>query len=125
MPLRTLVHGGSNELGAEPAATLFGEHVDVGELREPLVAHDACEPHLSTLPVQADHAGCAGDLALDDLTRAIPAPVRLGGQERPDRIEVQPRRVVVELEPARECTLHGTGWRATPASSSRSVTSAA
>ena len=101
------------------------EHVDVGEVRDPAVAHDAREPDLPSLVVQADRARGRAHLPLDRLARTVRPPVRLGRQEGPDRVEVQARRIVVELVAVGELALHGSERRSRPASSSRSVTSAA
>src|SRR5690606_18217641 len=95
------------------------QHEHVGEVGEVDVVGDrAGEGHLlaGLADVAADHPPGGRQLPLQILSGPPPAPVGLGGQEAPDRLDIDPARVVVELvrhgsilaphEPARYRTQH-------------------
>ena len=97
----------ADELDAEPAAAVLGQHVDVGEVGD---ATRRRRPPGRSRPgaavvVEADDPLRLADEPLDRLARPPLRPVRLG-QERVDRVDVDPRGIVVELVPAVELSDH-------------------
>ena len=87
------------ELDSEAAASVLGEHVDVGEIGEHVaVGDDPREPDLARPVVEADDARRTAYELLDDGPRPALRPVGLLREKSMDGVEVDPRRVVVELE---------------------------
>ena len=82
------------------AAELFVD-VDVGQVGEPGPVRDGPgEPDhgAGRAVVDADHPPGTVELLLDDAAGPPASPVRLRGQEPPQRVPVHPARIVVQLE---------------------------
>src|SRR5207302_8423261 len=89
----------AHELDAGPAPAPVPPHVHVGEVRERgSVGYRARESDLLRAAVQPDDARRAFDRAHRDLARAPASPVGLLAEERVQRVDVDPRWVVVELD---------------------------
>src|SRR5439155_4469676 len=92
----------------ETAPPMLGEHVDVGEVGERhAVRERPREADLTAVVVEPDHPGCFAEESLYGFSRPSFRPVRLLRQVAVNRIDVDPRRVVVELETVRKRPLHG------------------
>src|SRR5919204_2121048 len=100
----------ADELLAEPPAAVRVEHVDVGQVRKghPRDERRPGKADLAAVVVEADEPRGRRVHRLLRLTRPALRPVRLLGEVPVDRVEVDPLRVVVELETARQLAPHDT-----------------
>src|SRR5262245_46232277 len=117
----------ADELDAEPAAAVGRQHVDVGEVHHrDAVAGRTAEAGLLTAVVEADHAPRLADELLLDGVRPAGRPVRVLGDEAVDGGDVDPGRVVVQLEAVAEVAPHADSVRSRkpPCSSYDEVTTA-
>ncbi len=97
----------AHERLAEAAAAVVGEHVDVREVRDrEAVGDGAAEADLALAVVEADDACCLVDQPILRLPGAPGRPVALLAEEAVHLGAVDPRCVVVELEPVAELAPH-------------------
>src|ERR1700722_7728818 len=97
---RAAVDHGRYQLLAQARAARVGKDEDVRQVGEGHIVRDgAGEADLAAggRLVRADDAPRGGKLLLEVRPRAEPAPVRLRGQELPDRVPVDPALIVVKL----------------------------
>jgi hypothetical protein len=97
----------ADKLDTEAAAAVVREDVDVREVgdRRP-VREGACKRDLALAVVDADDAVGLADEAVNGVARPSLRPVRVVGEVVVDGVDVDARRVVVELEPVAEGTPH-------------------
>jgi hypothetical protein len=98
---RPVVDHRPHDRRAETGAARRGLHVDVGEVGEvDAVGHRTGEPDGRTVVVGRHQPPRVVELRLHVGLAAAAPPVGLGREEPPDRVAVDPRGIVVDLEPA-------------------------
>ena len=113
---RAVVDREAEELDAEPSTAMVGEDEHVGEVRVDVTVGDgAREADERIRVVEPDEACGAADECLGHLARASGGPVAVLAQVAMDDVDVDPRRVVVELVSVSENHPHGVILPAHPA----------